>query len=89
MFSSSERFCCSFFSFNVVAVIVIVFGRRHRCLLVSVSVFMAFSTVLHSINSANNSPLSHFVLLVLIVSCWSLQLYIDTILSLHESLPQP
>ena len=33
--------------------------------LVSISVFMALSTVLHSINSANNSPLSHSVLAVL------------------------
>ena len=32
--------------------------------LVSVSVFMAFSTVIHPINSPNNSPLSHSVLLV-------------------------
>ena len=30
--------------------------------LVSVSVFMALSTVFHSINSPNNSPLSHSVL---------------------------
>ena len=33
--------------------------------LVSVSVFMALSTVFHSINSPDNSPLSHSVLLVL------------------------
>ena len=30
--------------------------------LVSISVFMALSTVFHSINSSNNSPLSHSVL---------------------------
>ena len=33
--------------------------------LASISVFMAFSTVFHSINSPDNSPLSHSVLLVL------------------------
>ena len=33
--------------------------------LVSVSVLMALSTVFHSINSPDNSPLSHFVLSVL------------------------
>ena len=32
--------------------------------LVSVSVFMALSTVFHSINSPDNPPLSHSVLLV-------------------------
>ena len=34
------------------------------CVLVSVSVFMALSTVFHSINSPNNSLLSHSVLRV-------------------------
>ena len=38
-------------------------------LLVSVSVFMALSTVLHSINSPNNTPLSHSVLPVLFLPC--------------------
>ena len=33
--------------------------------LVSISVFMALSTVFHSRNSPDNSPLSHFVLPVL------------------------
>ena len=33
--------------------------------LVSISVFMSLSTVFHSINSPDNSPLSHSVLLVL------------------------
>ena len=33
--------------------------------LVSLSVFMALSTVFHSINSLDNSPISHFVLPVL------------------------
>ena len=45
--------------------------------LVSVSVFMAFSTVIHSINSPNNSPLSHSVLRVLFLPYWSLQLFIS------------
>ena len=40
------------------------------------SVFMALSTVFHSINSPNNSPLSHSVLPVLLLSYWSFQLYI-------------
>ena len=35
--------------------------------LVSVSVFMALSTLFHSINSPDNSSLSHSVLLVLIL----------------------
>ena len=43
--------------------------------LVSVSVFMALSTIFHSINSPSNSPLSHSVLLVLFLPCWSFQLY--------------
>ena len=43
--------------------------------LVSASVFMALSTVFHSINSPNNSPLSHSVLRVLFLPYWSFQLY--------------
>ena len=43
----------------------------------SVSVFTALSTVLHSINSSDNSPLSHSVLPVLSLPCWSFQLYIS------------
>ena len=43
--------------------------------LVSISVFITLSTVFHSINSPDNSPLSHAVLLVLFVPCWSFQLY--------------
>ena len=45
--------------------------------LVSVSVFMALSTVFHSINSSDNSPLSHSVLPVLLLPYWSFQLYIS------------
>ena len=51
--------------------------------LVSVSVFMALSTVLHSINSLGNSPLSQSVLLVLFLP------YLSNYISLYESLPQP
>ena len=47
--------------------------------LVSVSVFMALSTVFHSINFPDNSPLSHSVLPVLLLPYWSFQLY-DTAL---------
>ena len=43
--------------------------------LVSDSVFMAFSTVFHSINSPDNSPLFHSVLLVLFLHYWSFQIY--------------
>ena len=42
--------------------------------LVSVSVFMPLSTVFHSLNSPNNSPLSHFVVLVLFLPYWSFPL---------------
>ena len=52
--------------------------------LVSVSVFLALSTVFHSINSPNNSPLSHSVLLVLFCLIGPLNH-----ISLYESLPQP
>ena len=45
--------------------------------LVSVSVFMALSTVFHSINFPDISPLSHSVLLVLFLPYWSFQLYIS------------
>ena len=52
--------------------------------LVSVSVFMALSTVFHSINSANNSPLPHSVHLVLFCLIGPVNY-----LFLYESLPQP
>ena len=45
--------------------------------LVSVSVFMALSPVFHSINSSDNSPLSHSVLPDLFLTYWSFQLYIS------------
>ena len=45
--------------------------------LVSVSVFIALSTVFHSINSPDNSPLSHSVLVVLFLPYWTFQLYIS------------
>ena len=44
---------------------------------VSISVFMALSAVSHSINSPDNSSLSHSVLPVLFLSHWSFQLYIS------------
>ena len=43
--------------------------------LVSVSVFMAHSTVFHSINSPDDSTLSHSVLSVLFLPYWSFQLH--------------
>ena len=45
--------------------------------LVSVSVFMALSTVFDSIISPDNSLLSHSVLVVLFLPRWSFQLYIS------------
>ena len=45
--------------------------------LVSISVFMALSTVFHSINSPDNSPLSRSVLPVSFLPNWSFQLYIS------------
>ena len=44
--------------------------------LVSIFSFMALSTVFHSINYPDNSPLSHSVLPVLFLPYWSFQLYI-------------
>ena len=44
--------------------------------LVSVPVFMALSSVFHSINYPDNSPLFHSVLPVLFLPHWSFQLYI-------------
>ena len=51
---------------------------------VSVSVFMALSTVFHSINSPDNSPLSYSLLLVLF--CLSGPINYK---SLYVRLPQP
>ena len=45
--------------------------------LVSISVFMARSTVFPSINSPDNSLLSHSVLSVLFLDYWSFHLYIS------------
>ena len=45
--------------------------------LVAISVFMDLSTVFHSINSPNNSPLSQSVLPVLLLPSWSFELYIS------------
>ena len=46
--------------------------------LVCIFVLMALSTVFHSINSPDNSPLSYSVLPVLFLSYWSFQLYISS-----------
>ena len=53
--------------------------------LVSISVFMAFSAVFHSIDSPHSSPFFRSVLPVLSLPYWSFQPYI----SLYESLLQP
>ena len=45
--------------------------------LVSASVSLALSTVFHSINSPDNSPFSHPVLLVFALPYWSFQLHIS------------
>ena len=45
--------------------------------LVSISVFVALSTVFHSINSPDNSPLSHSVLPVFSPYYWLFQLHIS------------
>ena len=52
--------------------------------LVSLSVFMALSTVLYSINSPSNSPLSHSVLPVFFCRTGPFNC-----ISLYDSLPQP
>ena len=43
---------------------------------ISVSVIRALGTAFHSINSPDNSPLSHSVLPVLFLPYWSFQLHI-------------
>ena len=45
--------------------------------LVSISVFMALSTVFRSINSRDNSPFSQAVLVVLTLPYWSSQIYLS------------
>ena len=64
-------------------VVVYVFDKptklAHSFLFCSCDFFclMVLSAVLHSINSPNNSPLSHSVLPVLFLPDWSFQLYIS------------
>ena len=53
------------------------FGFFFNSVLVSISVFVALSTLFHSINSPDNSPFSHSVLPVLSLLYWSFQLYIS------------
>ena len=60
-----------------VAVVCMSFATPFYSVLVSVSVFMALSTVFHSINSPDNSPLSHSVLLVLVLPYWPFQLHVS------------
>ena len=45
--------------------------------LVSISVSMALSTVFHFINSPDNFPFTHSVLVVLFLPYWSFQLYVS------------
>ena len=45
--------------------------------LMSVPVFIALSTVFYSINSPDNSPVSHSVLPALFLPYWPFQLYIS------------
>ena len=45
--------------------------------LVSISDIVALAVVFHSINSPDNSPLSHYVLPVLILPYWSFQQYVS------------
>ena len=45
--------------------------------LVSISVFMVLSTVFHSINSPDNSPFFHSVLVVLALPYWSFPQHIS------------
>ena len=54
--------------------------------LVSVAVFMALSTVFHSINSPDNSPLSDSVLPVFFLPGWSCQLYLFSKVSLSPDI---
>ena len=49
--------------------------------LVSISVFMALSAVFHPINSPDNSLLSHSVLPVLFLLCWSFNLFMKVFFS--------
>ena len=47
-------------------------------ILASISVFMDLSSVFHSINSPDNAPLSHSVLLVLFLPYWYFQLHVSS-----------
>ena len=57
--------------------------------LVSISVFMALSTVFYSINSPDNSPLPHSVLPVLFLPYWSFQLLYLFMKILHQTWNNP
>ena len=66
-----------FMSLSVFDINLPSFPTPFYSVLVSVFVFTAFSTVFHSINSPDNSLLSHSVLAVLFLSDWSFQLYVS------------
>ena len=74
-------------------VVVYVFNKSQPSLstpfysvLASISVVMALSTVFHSINSPDNSPLSHSVLPVSLLPYWSFQLRISVKVSLSPDI---
>ena len=63
-------------------VAVYVFDINQTCplifpVLVSISVFITLSAVLRTINSPDNSPLSHYLLRVLFLPYWPFQLDIS------------
>ena len=58
-------------------VTVYVYYTFFNSVLVSVSIFMALSTVFHSLNPPDNSPFSHSVLPVSSLPYWSFQLLVS------------
>ena len=74
--------CCSLFIYLFFVCLFVFYVKQPSLptpfysVLVSISVFMALSTVFHSVNFPDNSPLSYSVLLVLFLTYWSFQLYI-------------
>ena len=66
--------CCGLCLWHKVIELAHSFSFLFLCLFLS---FLALSTVFHSINSPDNSPLSHSVLPVLFLPYWSFQLYIS------------
>ena len=74
--SSADMYHCLFWPFFFSKFISLPFSC-YDLVLMSVPDFMALSTVFHSANYPDNSPLSHSVLLVLFLPNWSFQLYIS------------